>query len=52
MPNGQLENHYGSRVLQAGKNPGKQDLDLQKYQLLNPWKIQNQELKLYILMNQ
>ncbi len=23
MPNGQLENHYGSRVLQAGKNPGK-----------------------------
>lgn len=23
MPNGQLENHYGCRVLQAGKNPGK-----------------------------
>lgn len=23
MPNGQLESHYGSRVLQAGKNPGK-----------------------------
>jgi hypothetical protein len=23
MPNGQLESHYGSRVLAAGKNPGK-----------------------------
>lgn len=23
MPNGQLESHYGSKVLQAGKNPGK-----------------------------
>lgn len=23
MPNGELESHYGTRVLQAGKNPDK-----------------------------
>ena len=35
MPNGQLENHYGSRVYKQGKIREKQDSDLQKFQLLN-----------------
>ena len=37
MPNGELEEHYGSRPLKAGKNPGKARFNLQevnKFELL------------------
>lgn len=37
MPNGELEKHYGSRVLSAGKNPGKARFNLKevnKFELL------------------
>lgn len=38
MPNGQLEQHYGSRVLAAGKNPGKARFKFSqcnKFEILN-----------------
>ncbi|HEM3463638.1 TPA: hypothetical protein U1B09_001139 [Streptococcus suis] len=38
MPNGQLHSHYGSRPLQAGKNPGKARFkfsECDKFELLN-----------------
>lgn len=37
MPNGELEKYYGSRVLSAGKNPGKARFNLKnvnKFELL------------------
>lgn len=30
MPNGQLENHYGSKVLKLGKNTGKTRFNFSK----------------------
>ena len=37
MPNGQLENHYGAKVLAAGKNPDKARysfIDVPNFELL------------------